>query len=107
MTVDGTSNRTRLSIDAGWGSRSSGNTITVEKDGDTNYLSGKIEGDGNMVDVSQIGNDNRVGTSWYTKDGVAITGDGNMVDVTQTGNGHMSKTTINGNSNTATVTQSN
>jgi hypothetical protein len=107
VTVDGNSNRTRLSIDAGWGSRSSGNMITVEKYGDTNYLTGSIEGDGNMVDIFQDGNDNRVGTSWYTKDGVAISGDGNMVDVMQTGNGHMSTTMINGNSNTATITQSN
>ena len=107
VTVEGTSNRTRLSIDASWGSRSSNNTITVEKDGNTNYLSGSIEGYGNMVDVSQIGNDNRVGTSWYTKDGVAIAGDGNTVDVTQNGSGHMSTTMINGNNNTATVMQSN
>jgi hypothetical protein len=107
VTVEGTSNRTRLSINASWGSRSSGNMITVEKDGDTNYLAGSIEGDGNTVDVFQDGSNNRVGTDWYIKDGVNITGDSNMVDVMQNGSGHMSTTMINGNNNTATVMQSN
>jgi hypothetical protein len=81
--------------------------ITVEKDGDTNYLAGSIEGDGNTVDVFQDGSNNRVGTDWYIKDGVNITGDSNMVDVMQNGSGHMSTTMINGNNNTATVMQSN
>ena len=105
MDVDGVGNRTRFSIDASWGAKSSSNVVNFSKTGDGNYLSGKIEGDGNMVDVSQTGNSNRVGTDWYTKDGVAIMGNSNTVSVTQMSNSNFSTVTVNGSNNTATVTQ--
>jgi len=81
--------------------------ISVVKNGDTNYLSGSIKGDGNMVTIDQDGSNNLVGTDWYIKDGVAITGNDNMVDVMQSGNGHVSTNTVMGNNNMIDVTQSN
>ncbi len=101
----GNSNRTRLGIEAPWGSSSDANVVDIRKNGDANYVSGYILGDGNMVDIVQHGNDNRVGTDWYTGDGVNIDGNNNMVTVSQVNDGHMSLNTVTGDNNNITVTQ--
>ena len=106
MTVDGTSNRTRFSIDAAWGARSPDNTV-IDKDGDTNYFTGSIEGSGNTVDITQHGTTTELVLSWYTKDGVSVVGDYNTATITQMGNSHHASIMQTGNSNTATITQSN
>jgi hypothetical protein len=106
-TVDGNSNRTRFSIPAPWTTKSSDNTLDITKTGSTNYVSGAIKGDGNDVVILQDGDNNKVGTSWYTGDGVNIIGDYNVVNIDQSGNANSSLNTINGNNNSINVTQSN
>ena len=105
VSVGGSANRTRFSIDSDWPSFSSSNTLYVDKDGDTNYFTGSIKGSGNTVDVTQHGDDNRIGTSWYTKDGVSIAGDGNTATVSQMSDMNSASVTMSGSGNTATVTQ--
>lgn len=104
--VQGDQNRTRLHINADWGMKSSGNTVTVTKTGFKNYVAGAINGDGNVVTITQTGDNNRVGTSWYTTgDGVSITGNANNVTIDQMSNGNQTFQTINGDGNTISVSQ--
>lgn len=84
---------------------SSGNTINIQKLGNTNYVAGSIKGGSNMVDIVQNGNNNMIGTSWYTGDGVSITGNSNMVDVDQMSNGNSSLNSVAGNNNSISVMQ--
>jgi len=103
--VEGSSNRTRFHVNSDWGSMSSGNTINIQKLGNTNYVAGSIKGGSNMVDIVQNGNNNMIGTSWYTGDGVSITGNSNMVDVDQMSNGNSSLNSVAGNNNSISVMQ--
>ena len=61
--------------------------------------------EGASITTIQHGNDNRVGTDWYTGDGVNIDGNNNMVTVSQVNDGHMSLNTVAGDNNNITVTQ--
>ena len=105
VSVEGSSNRTRFSIDADWGSVSSSNVLSVDKDGDTNYFTGSIKGSSNTVNVTQDGDGNRIGTDWYTKDGISIVGDGNSATVMQKSDMNSASVTVTGSGNMATVTQ--
>jgi len=40
--IEGNNNRTRLNVNTAWGNLSSGNSITVTKDGDYNWISGWV-----------------------------------------------------------------
>ena len=103
--ISGVGNRTRLGIDAGWGSMSSGNILSVTKTGDNNYLSGSIEGSSNTVTVLQDGTGNRIGTSWYTNDGINISGSSNMVDISQMSDNNSASVSVTGSNNSATIHQ--
>lgn len=74
-----------------------GNETLVEQDGALNGADIVIEGDGNLVDVLQVGVDNiAIGN---------VTGDENFVLVYQDGEGAVSDTTIVGNGNEVEVLQ--
>ncbi|MGD8305252.1 MAG: hypothetical protein PVF17_01235, partial [Ignavibacteria bacterium] len=62
-------------------------------------------GDNNAITLIQTGNDNYIGTDWYTTDGVVITGNSNMVKVKQLSDGNSSMNTVTGNGNTINVLQ--
>jgi hypothetical protein len=105
MKVTGDFNRTRFGITAPWGSQSSDNELSITKTGNYNYVSGSVVGDQNDITLVQEGNSNRIGTSWYTNDGVNITGDLNTVNVSQLSDGNSSINTVTGNNNTISVIQ--
>jgi hypothetical protein len=92
-------------VPAGWGTFSDGNKLSITKTGNTNYVSGKLEGDLNMVTINQTGDLNRVGTSWYTLDGVSITGSSNTVNISQDGTANQNLNTILGNENMIGISQ--
>jgi len=104
-SVVGDGNRTEFEVDADWSVWSSDNSITIDKDGDSNYVAGYVKGDDNTVSITQDGSGNMVGSDWYTGDGVNITGSNNTVSVSQMSDGNVSMTTVNGSNNTATITQ--
>ncbi len=86
------------------------NTFTMTQHGDDNLVDAGFDGVGNEITIMQDGTGNLVDgpmAGRFDSDGLAIIGDGNLVNVMQTGSGHMSTTMINGNNNTAMVTQSN
>jgi hypothetical protein len=106
LKATGNSNRGDWSIaEPTWPAKSNDNSLTLIQDGNTNYATGYIAGDGNTVTILQKGNNNLVGSDWYTENGVAIDGNYNTVDVDQMSNGNQSMNTIMGNSNSITVTQ--
>jgi hypothetical protein len=70
-----------------------------------NVATGKVAGDNNAITLIQTGNDNYIGTDWYTTDGVVITGNSNMVKVKQLSDGNSSMNTVTGNGNTINVLQ--
>ncbi|MDK2842259.1 MAG: hypothetical protein PWQ17_1764, partial [Anaerophaga sp.] len=98
-TTTGNENRTRFDVPAGWGTFSDGNKLSITKTGNKNYVSGKLEGDLNIVTIDQNGDLNKVGTSWYTLDGVSITGSSNTVNISQDGTANQSLNTILGDGN--------
>ena len=104
-TTVGNENRTRFDVPAGWGTFSDGNKLSITKTGNKNYASGKLEGDLNVVTIDQTGDLNKVGTSWYTLDGVSITGSSNTVNISQNGTANQSLNSIQGNNNLIGVTQ--
>lgn len=102
---EGNYNRTRLNVTADWGSNSSGNAITVTKTGDYNYVAGAVAGSDNTINLLQNGNNNRVGTSWYTGDGINVQGNANLINISQMSDGNMSLNTVTGSGNTINVSQ--
>ena len=108
MDMVGDANRGSWSIGSlGWPHQPEGNTLTIDVDGDDNYSTGSIKGDYNTVDITQFGAGNRIGSSWYTTDGVVIEGNHNTTMISQTGDSHSAALTQMGDGNTATITQSN
>ena len=105
IDVDGNGNRSRISISTHWGYMSSRNTIDLVQDGDGNYASGDVEGDRNTITVTQMGLNNRVGTSWYTKDGFDVYGENNTITIDQMSDGNMSLNKVTGWNNTINVSQ--
>lgn len=106
MDMEGDANRGSWSIGSlGWPHQPAGNSISIDVDGSDNYSTGSIAGDYNTVTVVQEGLGNRLGTSWYTTDGVSISGDLNTASVMQTSDFNTASVSIAGNSNTATITQ--
>jgi len=105
VNVLGDNNRSRFNVNAAWGSTSSDNSLDIQKTGDGNYLSGKLEGDMNEVNVIQNGNNNRIGTSWYTTDGINIAGNSNLVNVSQFSDSNSAFVNVSGDTNTATISQ--
>ena len=105
VDVDGDANRSRISVSTQWGDMSDGNQINLTQDGYQNYASGDIEGDNNDIDVLQQGDYNRVGTSWYTKDGFDVMGNNNTIDIEQMSNSNKSLNSVVGNSNSINVSQ--
>lgn len=106
MDMEGDANRGSWSIGSlGWPHQPAGNTLSIDVDGSDNYSTGSIAGDYNTVSVVQEGLGNRLGTSWYTTDGVSISGDLNSASVMQTSDFNTASVSIAGNSNTATITQ--
>jgi len=86
------------------------NAFTMTQTGDANLVDAGLDGVGNTITITQDGTGNLVdgpAAGRFDADGLGIIGDGNLVDVMQTGSGHSSMKMINGNNNTATVTQSN
>ncbi|NBC00298.1 MAG: hypothetical protein GVY15_05500 [Bacteroidetes bacterium] len=108
MDMVGDANRGSWSIGSlGWPHQPEGNTLTIDVDGDDNYSTGSIKGDYNTVDITQHGLGNRIGSSWYTTDGVTIEGSHNTATIMQTSDMNSAVLSQMGNSNTATITQSN
>lgn len=106
MDMDGDANRGSWAISSlGWPHQPTGNTLSIDVEGSDNYSTGSIAGDYNTVSVVQEGLGNRLGTSWYTTDGVSISGDLNSASVMQTSDFNTASVSIAGNSNTATITQ--
>jgi len=83
------------------------NVLTLDVDGSRNHSGGSIQGSFNTVTLQQSGDYNRIGTSYLAKDGVVINGDYNTVDISQMGDSDAAFVTQMGNSNTATISQSN
>jgi Curlin associated repeat len=88
-----------------WNSTSDNNSFVLKQTGMNNAGTGKVAGDNNDIDLTQTGNDNLIGTDWYTNDGVVIEGNNNMVKVRQLSNDNSSMNTITGNGNTVNVLQ--
>jgi len=108
MDMIGDANRGSWSIGSlGWPHEPEGNTLTIDVDGDDNYSTGSIKGDYNTVDIAQFGSGNRIGSSWFTTDGVVIEGNHNTATIAQMGNSDHASTMQMGDGNTATITQSN
>ncbi|WP_158551363.1 hypothetical protein [Rhodohalobacter sp. SW132] len=106
MDVAGDENRGSWAISSlGWPHQPTGNSLTLDVTGSNNYSTGSIAGDNNTVTVAQDGLGNRLGTSWYTSDGVSIAGDANSVSIGQFSDYNTASVSVAGNSNTATITQ--
>ena len=98
--------RTRFDVKGDWGQVSSNNNVSITKKGNSNYVSGSItNGSFNNIDVTQFGKNNRVGTSWYTGDGINVTGSYNNVTLSQKGEANMSTNVVVGGGNTISVAQ--
>ncbi|WP_282781445.1 hypothetical protein [Phaeodactylibacter xiamenensis] len=109
LEVNGNSNRGSWGISSSFPERSDDNTLDITvNNGNNNFTTGSVNGDNNDIDIIQENGDgNRVGSSWFTTDGVEITGDMNTVDIHQSGDNHSSFTSMTGNHNVSTVTQGN
>ncbi|MFW5725550.1 MAG: hypothetical protein ACOCX0_03810, partial [Bacteroidota bacterium] len=89
----------------GWPHQPEGNEVSIDVEGDGNITSGTVLGDFNEVTLIQEGNDNKIGTLWYSQDGVHISGEMNTVSVGQFSDGNSSMNTVVGNGNTINVVQ--
>lgn len=106
MDMEGDANRGSWTIGSlGWPHQPEGNDLSIDVDGDGNITSGSILGDNNEVTLIQEGNDNMIGTNWYSQDGVSIQGNSNQISVEQHSDGNSSFNTVVGNSNTINVVQ--
>lgn len=81
------------------------NTLWLTQDGNSNRATGQIVGLDNDVNILQQGDDNFVGTSWNSKDGVDIAGSHNTIDIDQLTNGNSSINTVVGDGNSISVIQ--
>ena len=89
----------------GWPHQPADNELSIDVVGSDNYSTGRIAGDNNTVTIMQYGEGNRIGTSWYTSDGVNIAGDFNTVSISQQSDFNSASVFVSGNGNSATVTQ--
>ena len=106
MDMEGDANRGSWTIGSmGWPHQPEGNELSIDVDGDGNITSGTILGDNNEVTLIQEGNNNMIGTNWYSQDGVQIEGHMNTVSVGQFSDGNSSFNSVVGNSNTINVVQ--
>lgn len=88
------------------------NDFFVRQDGSGNRLGGGINGDRNVGDIYQIGDDNELlgmqggsPADRYDAAGVMVDGNGNDLFARQRGQSHMGALDITGNNNTVTLRQ--
>jgi len=106
MNMLGDANRGSWSIGSlGWPHQPADNELSIDVIGDGNYSTGSIKGDDNSVTIQQFGDGNRIGTSWYTTDGVDIAGNSNVVTIDQFSDFNSASVSVTGSGNSSTVLQ--
>lgn len=106
MDMKGDANRGSWTIGSlGWPHQPVDNQLSINIVGDGNISTGVIRGDDNVVVIQQFGDGNRIGTLWYTTDGVSIAGNDNVVTIDQFSDFNSATVSVTGNGNSATVYQ--